>query len=525
MDAIRITKVTALLEKGRSTVRVPVHLHFTPNHLLIVPDTSDAAEWGSLEGQKALAGELWIPYPTVHSIERKFPTPDGLHPIHIVCRNFVFVRMFVDVEQDALEAYGTLQKLINITSIESLFAFSYRNTSPSVSSSSANIWCPYIPEREFARMGVGTRTGEWRLSTVNQEYQLCPTYSRVIVVPTKVSDAVLTYAARFRSKGRLPTLSYIHRKGNISLTRSAQPLAGITANRSPQDERLVQSIFATGSPSLPRDREHLIVDARPTVNALAQGVFNGAGMENTENYGKCRMEFLGIDNIHVMRDSHHRMLDALDEARHPSPPPSFGRTNWLKHLRHILSGAVSLIGSMHIHQLHVLVHCSDGWDRTAQLCSLAMLCLDPYYRTLEGFAVLIEKEWVATGHKFSARLGHLSKEGNVWNPAEPHQPTATAHVANRKFLHAKEVSPVFLQFLDCTYQIWRQFPTDFEFGEAYLAELATAAYSCQFGNFLFDSERERNEFRSSGGKTLQEVTESVWAHLERNRERFLNPIY
>jgi len=42
-----------------------------------------------------------------------------------------------------------------------------------------------------------------------------------------------------------------------------------------------------------------------------------------------------------------------------------------------------------------LVHCSDGWDRTGQVCSLTQLILDPYYRTIEGFAVLIEKDWYA----------------------------------------------------------------------------------------------------------------------------------
>ncbi len=39
------------------------------------------------------------------------------------------------------------------------------------------------------------------------------------------------------------------------------------------------------------------------------------------------------------------------------------------------------------HKSSVLVHCSDGWDRTAQLTALAMLMLDPHYRTIRGLEV------------------------------------------------------------------------------------------------------------------------------------------
>jgi hypothetical protein len=54
----------------------------------------------------------------------------------------------------------------------------------------------------------------------------------------------------------------------------------------------------------------------------------------------------------------------------------------------------------------VVVHCSDGWDRTSQIVALAQIMLDPYYRTIEGFIVLIEKDWLSFGHQFALRSGH-----------------------------------------------------------------------------------------------------------------------
>ena len=82
------------------------------------------------------------------------------------------------------------------------------------------------------------------------------------------------------------------------------------------------------------------------------------------------------------------------------------------------------------HKTSVIIHCSDGWDRTAQLTSLSMLLLDSYYRTLTGFQVLIEKEWTGFGHKFSHRVGFGDDKHND---------------ADR--------SPVFLQFIDCVWQV------------------------------------------------------------------------
>lgn len=58
--------------------------------------------------------------------------------------------------------------------------------------------------------------------------------------------------------------------------------------------------------------------------------------------------------------------------------------------------SVCLTGNVHKLEISfscansTFVMCSDGWDRTTQLVSLASLLLDPYYRTFKGFQVVIE---------------------------------------------------------------------------------------------------------------------------------------
>lgn len=39
----------------------------------------------------------------------------------------------------------------------------------------------------------------------------------------------------------------------------------------------------------------------------------------------------------------------------------------------------------------IMIQCTDGTDRSAQLSTLVQILLCPYYRTLEGFRVLIDK--------------------------------------------------------------------------------------------------------------------------------------
>jgi hypothetical protein len=181
------------------------------------------------------------------------------------------------------------------------------------SNSSSAPWFVFDPSKDFARMGLGSSNTNWRISTINQDYELIPTYPALLGVPFKISDNTLRHIAKFRSKGRIPALSYLH-PNKYSITRSAQPLVGWKSDRSIQDEKHIEACFRSHLSAaddlrvgkLPQ--QHLIIDARPIANAMAQTAL-GAGTEPESYYPFCKLVFLGIENIHVVRDSFSRLYD------------------------------------------------------------------------------------------------------------------------------------------------------------------------------------------------------------------------
>ena len=365
-------------------------------------------------------------------------------------------------------------------------------------------WDVFHPFAEFRRMGVMEAGSGWKVSNANAGYVLCATYPAVLAVPEGADLGMLYGSASFRAKNRFPTLSWRNPHSCCTISRSSQPLPGISQARSHKDEGLLHLIAAAStslssssacSPDVAR-KLFVIIDARPLLNAAANQV-NGKGFENVANYGDNFMiQFMDIDNIHAVRKSYEGMMDASETDK--SFFQKAEASGWLKHVRKVLKAANQIVHHVAYQEQSVLVHCSDGWDRTAKLTSLAMLLLDPFYRTLRGFVVLIEKEWMSFGHQFSDRCFAALVDG--WKDET-------------------ERSNVFPLWLDCVHQCLLQYPSTFEFAEDLLLFLNEHLYSGWFGNFLFNSERGR---QASGHRS--EMV-SIWTAVFANQARFTNPRY
>jgi alpha-tubulin suppressor-like RCC1 family protein len=355
---------------------------------------------------------------------------------------------------------------------------------------------------EFRRQGVPNCY--WRLCTNNANYGMCASYPRYIIVPRTVSDEVIQEVARFRTQGRIPCLTYKHSKNHATITRSSQPSVGLSGRRSPEDEKLLRCIVESNPQS---DGVLHILDARPKANAVANQAV-GAGYELSEHYKNLKIQFLGIENIHLMRESLHKLTNICRQKKVREGGEKKTSSNWLSELEstHWIDHIVTILASARMLTELVLkgksahVHCSDGWDRTTQLVCLAQLMLDPYFRTIRGFQVLIEKDWLRFGHRFGDRQGHFpdtSGSSQVGRRKHKHHtgriPPLFQFTSYFFLLLLAQVSPIFLQFLDCVWQCTKQFPTCFEFNTRFLIKIFDHSHSGKYANFFCNSDRERRD--------------------------------
>ena len=167
------------------------------------------------------------------------------------------------------------------------------------------------------------------------------------------------------------------------------------------------------------------------------------------------------------------------------------QSRWMENIHRVLTH--SLLISRKINEAGEAAVLVDAFtnNSTVVISALSQILLDPFYRTINGFIILIEKEFIYFGHKFGS---YKKRDEDAY-------------------------SSIFLSFLDSVWQILHQFPFSFEFEESLLLFIIDSVYSCQFGTFLCSNEKEK-----LSAKVIQ-TTKSIWSYILEDVTNFVNPLF
>ncbi|XP_055605256.1 myotubularin-related protein 9-like, partial [Uranotaenia lowii] len=443
-----------------------------------------------LSTRKEGARELWLLHQNVDIVERKPNITNNILEggvIILKCKDLRIIQLRINSPQEYFNISNSIEQLSNLEETKKLYPFFYIPMYSVMQDGHTE----YAVETEFARQ-LRDQDDCWRLSTVNQDFLVCPSYGQKVVVPKCITDEQLIQSAAFRDGGRFPVLAYRHSNGAV-LFRCSQPLAGPGVKRCRADEAILNSVVEPGG------KKGCIFDT--------WGKTKSTNTEVEPHYPQWRVLNRPIgplsSSISVLLDSFCKLMEACNDLNSSSDKwlSRLDACGWLSYVLNAMNVSCTVAQCLAMEGVPVVLHGGKGLDTPLIISSITQIILNPDCRTIKGLQALIFREWLQAGFPFSTRHKH-----SCYTPASQRHKTSSA---------------TFVLFLDCVYQLFHQFPGSFEFDSRYLVMLFEHSYCSQYGTFLGDSERERTELR------VRERTTSLWSHINRPEviDTLLNPMY
>lgn len=473
-ELIKVTKVDRVILHAPLCTSFAGTLSLSSHHSIFSSRTDDDKE-------------LWLLHRMVDTVERRIGALSG--SLFLKCKDFRIIQLDITGVEACNNVADTIECLSALDNPKWFHPFFYNPSFVIMEDG----WSAFTTEQDFARIKLVS--DDWRISTVNQDFSVCPTYPEQVIVPKRIEDSVLLASASFRQMGRFPVLSYFHKKAKTALMRCSQPLVGTTLRRSYEDENLLKSVPMSG-------KKGYIIDTRaPNIAQFSKT--KGGGCEPEVHYPMWT-------RVHKPIERHTALLESLSKVVEASTDTGVSMdkwlsrleaSGWLSHIKSVLTCACFVAQCLDQDERSVLIHGSEGTDSTLLACSLAQVILDPDCRTMRGFQALVEREWLRGGHPFRLRCQH----GAFASPS----------------VRTRDQSPTFLIFLDCVFQIHQQFACSFEFNEQFLIMLFEHSYCSSFGTFLANSMRERKDLK------LSQKTYSLWSYVNSPDmlAELMNPMY
>ncbi|KAG5669296.1 hypothetical protein PVAND_017185 [Polypedilum vanderplanki] len=431
------------------------------------------------DDEKGNSEELWLLHQSIDSIEKKpylvnsqlMNVPGKGHNIILKLKDLRIVTLEIPQAQDYLAVSASIEQLSSLKDPKTLYAFYYRPIYHLYLENGFNI---FRPEIEFSKL---IASDEWRISTVNESYDVCQSYSSKLIVPKCITDEQLIQSSQFRDLGRFPIISYRHENGAV-LMKSSQPNPNST-KRCKADEALLNCL-------LNKNQKGFIIDTTGGKNKWTG--------ENEQHYSLWKKFIRPIGNFahpSGFLDCFSKLIEACNDTGSSTEKwlSRLESSGWLTLVLNSLNTACIVAQCMAQEGSSVLVHGGQGMDSTLIVTSLVQIILNPDSRTVRGLQALIDREWIQAGHPFGTR----------------HAQSCYSSSQQR----AKSSGASFVLFLDCVYQLYQQFPLSFEFDPHILIILFEHSYFSQYGTFIVDNEMERVELMAFTKTT------SLWSHLNR----------
>ncbi|KAM5292574.1 myotubularin-related protein 10 isoform 2-T2 [Ctenodactylus gundi] len=418
----------------------------------------------------------------------------------IYCKDFRIVRFRFDESgpESAKKVCLAIAHYSQPTDLQLLFAFEYVGKKYHNSANKINGVLPESGGRGGIRAGGSSqktplfetysdwdreikRTGAsgWRVCSINEGYMISTCLPEYFVVPSSLADQDLKIFSHSFVGRRMPLWCWSHSNGS-ALVRMA----------------LIKDVLQQ------RKIDQRICNAITKSHPQRSDVYKSDLDKTLPNIQEIQAAFIKLKQLCVnepFEETEDKWLSSLESTR------------WLEYVRAFLKHSAELVYILERKHLSVVLQEEEGRDLSCLVASLVQLMLDAYFRTITGFQSLIQKEWVMAGYQFLDRCNHLKR--------------------------SEKESPLFLLFLDATWQLLEQYPGAFEFSETYLAVLYDSTRISLFGTFLFNSPHQRvkqsTEFAIS--KNIQLGDEkglkfpSVWdwslQFTAKDRTLFHNPFY
>lgn len=174
---------------------------------------------------------LDVPFGFVSRVEKvggQRSSGENAYGLEIFCKDIRSLRFALNKYDAASSGHAPRKDIFEAIRLYSfpmthnspLFAFNYQDRYPDHLSG----WRIYDAMSEFTRQGLKKAKEMWRITYINNKYELCDTYPQLLAVPAVATDNDLRDVAKFRSRNRLPVLSWIHPDSLATICRCAQPL-------------------------------------------------------------------------------------------------------------------------------------------------------------------------------------------------------------------------------------------------------------------------------------------------------------